>query len=80
MVSASDIKKLREKTGAGIADGLLTVIAPLKNTPADRAGVKAGDKIAQILIQKIEQPKIVITNKLSKSERGEGRYGSTGKQ
>lgn len=32
----------------GIADGLLTVIAPLKGTPADRAGVLAGDKIVSI--------------------------------
>lgn len=32
----------------GIADGLLTVIAPLKNTPAERAGVLAGDKIVEI--------------------------------
>lgn len=32
----------------GIADGLLTVIAPLKNTPAERAGVLAGDKIVDI--------------------------------
>jgi len=29
-------------------EGVLTVIAPLKNTPAYRAGVKAGDKIVQI--------------------------------
>src|SRR3989344_3208556 len=32
----------------GIQEGVLTVIAPLKNTPAYRAGVKAGDKIVQI--------------------------------
>lgn len=32
----------------GISDGILTVIAPLKNTPAYRAGVKSGDKIIQI--------------------------------
>lgn len=32
----------------GIADGVLTVVAPLKNTPADKAGVKAGDKIVAI--------------------------------
>ncbi|MDB5244722.1 MAG: ctpA [Parcubacteria group bacterium] len=31
-----------------IKDGILTVIAPLKNTPAERAGVKAGDLIAAI--------------------------------
>lgn len=32
----------------GIQDGVLTVIAPLKNTPAYRAGIKPGDKITQI--------------------------------
>lgn len=32
----------------GTRNGILTVIAPLKNTPADRAGIKAGDKIIKI--------------------------------
>ena len=32
----------------GIKDNLITVVAPLKGTPADRAGVKAGDKILKI--------------------------------
>ncbi len=32
----------------GQTDGVLTVIAPLKNTPAYKAGIKPGDKIAQI--------------------------------
>ena len=32
----------------GVADGLLTVIAPLKGSPAETAGVKAGDKIIMI--------------------------------
>lgn len=32
----------------GQKDGVLTVIAPLKNTPADRAGIKSGDKIVKI--------------------------------
>lgn len=32
----------------GIQDEILTVIAPLKNTPAERAGIKAGDKILKI--------------------------------
>jgi carboxyl-terminal processing protease len=32
----------------GIRKGILTVIAPLKNSPAWRAGVKAGDKIIKI--------------------------------
>jgi len=32
----------------GSRDGVLTVIAPLKGTPADLAGIKAGDKIIEI--------------------------------
>ncbi|MEK7646916.1 MAG: S41 family peptidase [Patescibacteria group bacterium] len=32
----------------GIRKNILTVIAPLKNTPADRAGIKTGDKIIKI--------------------------------
>ncbi|MDP3785021.1 MAG: S41 family peptidase [bacterium] len=32
----------------GIRKGILTVIAPLKGTPADAAGIKAGDKILKI--------------------------------
>ena len=32
----------------GIKDKVLIVIAPLKNTPAERAGIKAGDKILKI--------------------------------
>ena len=32
----------------GEKDGILTVIAPLKDSPAEKAGVKAGDKILKI--------------------------------
>lgn len=32
----------------GIKDGILTVIAPIKDTPAFRAGIKSGDKIIKI--------------------------------
>lgn len=32
----------------GMKDKVLTVIAPLKNTPAEKAGIKAGDKILKI--------------------------------
>lgn len=32
----------------GIKDGMLTVIAPIEDTPADRAGIKAGDRIIKI--------------------------------
>lgn len=32
----------------GMKDGIVTVIAPLKGSPAERAGIKAGDKILRI--------------------------------
>jgi len=32
----------------GLKEKILTVISPLKNTPAERAGIKAGDKILKI--------------------------------
>ena len=68
------------KTLGGVLDqgyrGDLTV--GLINLSNKKYVVQAGDKVAQILIQKIEQPKIVVTNSLSKSKRGEERYGSTG--
>jgi carboxyl-terminal processing protease len=32
----------------GVQDKILTVVAPLKNTPAYRAGIKSGDKILKI--------------------------------
>lgn len=53
----SDSKKFQEEIsgtfgGVGIEigkrEGVLTVIAPLKDTPAYRAGIKAGDKILKI--------------------------------
>jgi dUTP pyrophosphatase len=38
-----------------------------------------GDKIIQVLIQKVSQPTIVEVDELSDSSRGKGGFGSTGK-
>lgn len=32
----------------GIQDNIITIVAPLKDTPAEKAGIKAGDKIVKI--------------------------------
>ena len=32
----------------GLKDGILTVIAPIEDTPAYNAGIKSGDKIVKI--------------------------------
>lgn len=39
----------------------------------------AGDKIAQVLIQPIIQVEVKVVDKLSKTSRGDGCLGSTGK-
>ena len=45
-----DIKGSFDGIGAeiGIRKGILTVVAPLKGNPAEKAGIKAGDKILKI--------------------------------
>lgn len=40
---------------------------------------EAGQKVAQMLIQKVEQAEIVEVDDLSSTDRGEGGFGSTGK-
>lgn len=47
---AQDISGNFEGVGMeiGIRDGVLTVVAPLKGTPAERAGLQSGDKIVEI--------------------------------
>lgn len=41
--------------------------------------IKKGDKLAQVLIQKVEKPEIKEVASLSKTERGERGFGSSGK-
>ena len=41
--------------------------------------VKKGDKICQLVIQKVEKIKLEITKDLDETSRGEGGFGSTGK-
>lgn len=45
-----DIKGSFDGIGAeiGVRKGILTIIAPLKDNPAEKAGIKAGDKILKI--------------------------------
>jgi len=40
----------------GIRDDFLTVISPLKNSPAQKAGIRAGDRIVGIDDQKVTEP------------------------
>ncbi len=47
---------------------------------SDRAFVfEKGDKIVQMLIQKVEQPEVVEVTELSETKRGDKGFGSTGR-
>ena len=52
----------------------------LKNSGSSTFFVKKGDRIAQLMIQKFESPKFVEVETLDVTERGEGGFGSTGKE
>lgn len=68
------------KTMAGVLDsgyrGELKIV--LVNLSKEAYNIKKGDKIAQMLIQKVERPEIVEVAELSDTSRGAGGFGSTG--
>ena len=41
--------------------------------------IKNGDRIAQLIIERCYHPSLSIVDKLDKTERGTGKFGSTGK-
>ncbi|GAA0955202.1 MULTISPECIES: dUTP diphosphatase [Kribbella] len=46
--------------------------------PAAEITLKRGDRIAQLIIQRVERARFVEVTKLPGSDRGEGGHGSTG--
>ncbi len=68
------------KTMAGVIDsgyrGEIKIV--LINLSSKNYKIEKGQKIAQLLIQKIETPEIEIVDDLSKTSRGEKGFGSTG--
>jgi dUTP pyrophosphatase len=68
------------KTMGGVIDssyrGEIKII--LTNLSCREYIIKKGDKIAQMLIQKVEKPSIEEVEFLDDTERGEGGFGSTG--
>ncbi len=69
------------KTMGGVIDsgyrGEIGII--LQNLSQEEYNIKSGDKIAQIIIQKVENPEIEEVDEFKKeTERGEGGFGSTG--
>ncbi len=68
------------KTLGGVFDSNYTgeYLIGLINLSREDFEIKRGQKIAQVLFQKIEIPEIEEVNELSETNRGSGAFGSTG--
>ena len=68
------------KTMAGVIDagyrGEIGIV--LVNLSGQDYKIEKGQKIAQMLIQKVERAEIEDTQELSETKRGDGGFGSTG--
>ena len=49
------------------------------NSGAEPFTVAVGERIAQLVIQRVEEPEFVAVDELSGSSRGEGGFGSSGR-
>ncbi len=69
------------KTLGGVLDSGYRgeLFIPLHNLSNQEYVFEVGDKIAQLVIQKVEFPEIMEVEELTSSLRGEGGFGSTGK-
>jgi len=68
------------KTIGGVYDSNYTgeYLIGLINLSQKDFVIKKGQKIAQLLVQKIESPEIEEVSELSETNRGEQRFGSSG--
>jgi dUTP pyrophosphatase len=68
------------KTLGGVVDAGYRgeIFVGLLNTSDTAHEFAVGDKVAQLLIQKVEHPNIQEVDTLDKTKRGTGAFGSTG--
>lgn len=68
------------KTMGGVVDSGYRgeILVVLVNLGKNSYEIKRGQKIAQLLIQKIEEAEIEIADSISETSRGEDGFGSTG--
>jgi dUTP pyrophosphatase len=84
---------VQPKSGLAIKNGLSLVNTPglidsgyrgeicailINLDPEEDFVIKRGDKICQLVIQRVENVEIEITDELENTSRGEGGFGSTG--
>ena len=84
--------QIRPRSGLALKNGVTVLNAPgtidsdyrgeisilLINHGSESFVVNRGDRIAQMVIAQVAQPRLVEVKNLSKTLRGEGGYGSTG--
>ena len=78
---------LAYKHGIGIVNSPGTIDADYRgeikviliNLSNEPQSIHPADRIAQMVVQKVEQVQWVLVNELNESERGTGGFGSTGK-
>lgn len=85
--------QVRPRSGLALKNGITVLNAPgtidadyrgeigviLVNISQDNFEINSGDRIAQMVFAKVKQAKWILAEELSETERGEGGFGSTGK-
>jgi dUTP pyrophosphatase len=86
--------QVRPRSGFALKNGVTVLNTPgtidadyrgevgviLINLSQEIVEIHSGDRIAQLVFAKVEQPQWVQVETLSETERGEGGFGSTGKK
>ena len=86
--------QVRPRSGLAIKQGITCLNSPgtidadfrgeikviLINLSSEIQTINNGDRIAQIVIQKVEQINWQLVQNINKTDRGTGGFGSTGKQ
>ena len=84
--------QVRPRSGLALKKGITVLNSPgtidadyrgeigviLINLSKDKFVISSGDRIAQLVVCKYEQPKIVLSNSLSETQRSDKGFGSTG--
>lgn len=84
--------QIRTRSGMALKKGLSVLNSPgtidadyrgeigviLVNISNERQEINNGDRVAQMVIAKVEQPELLEVKELNKTKRGAGGFGSTG--
>jgi len=76
----SSVSKRSILVNAGVIDRDYTgpVKVMLHNLSNDNFVIEKGNRIAQLIIEKISTPEVELVDELDDTERGDGGFGSTG--